>query len=713
MKTVFLRALEADDKASALLAAIHEPEVARGRQRFDIELRTFTTLPRSPFAYWVSAGIRKVFRECSRFETGERLATRGASTCDDFRYVRLWTEVAAARNGSFRWVPFTKGGRFARFYAPIPSVVDWDDSRLTFRGFIGRPGRWLDRPEAVDKYFRPAITWPLRGIVFSGQAVPRGCIFSVGGKVAIVPEGELIRFLALFNSAAFDAFIRLYAGKVGGVQYEVGLIQSLPVPRVQLPTQLGMLARRAWSLKRNLDSKNEVSHAFTLPALLHVEGDTLAARVDAWVEHVRNTEIELAGIQVDIDARCFELYDIDEADRRAIMEGFGAFADVPGEVTETDSADDVEPEEEDSSESGVDATGLATELVSWAVEAAFGRFDMRLATGARPLPKEPEPFDRLPVCSPAMLTGDDGLPLMRAPDKYPVEFPENGILVDDRGHPRDLATAVRVVFDEIFKATADSWSNGVGMLLDSKDHDLRAWVASSFFEHHLKRYSKSRRKAPILWQLSVPSGHYSVWLYAQRLTRDSFFQVQNDVVTPKLAHEERQLTSLIHGAGSNPSAKERKEIAEQEAFVEELRSLLDEVKRVAPLWNPVLDDGVVLTMAPLWRLVPQHKPWQKELKSKWDELAAGKYDWSHAAMHLWPERVIPKCATDRSLAIAQGLEDVFWAEADDGTWEPRPTPKCPVDELVRERTSVAVKAALKGLIGASAPNGPKARARRS
>ena len=133
----------------------------------------------------------------------------------------------------------------------------------------------------------------------------------------------------------------------------------------------------------------------------------------------------------------------------------------------------------------------------------------------------------------------------------------------------------------------------------------------------------------------------------------------------------------FRSAGANPSAKERKEIAEQEAFVGELRSFLDEVKHVAPLWNPVLDDGVVLTMAPLWRLIPQHKPWQRELKSKWDELAAGKYDWAHVAMHLWPERVVPKCATDRSLAIAHGLEDVFWVEADDGKWRPRPTPTSP------------------------------------
>ena len=72
-------------------------------------------------------------------------------------------------------------------------------------------------------------------------------------------------------------------------------------------------------------------------------------------------------------------------------------------------------------------------------------------------------------------------------------------------------------------------------------------------------------------------------------------------LTPKLAHEERQLATLLQSAGADPSASERKEIEAQETFVKELRALLDEVKRVAPLSHPTLDDGVALTMAPLWR----------------------------------------------------------------------------------------------------------------
>ena len=131
----------------------------------------------------------------------------------------------------------------------------------------------------------------------------------------------------------------------------------------------------------------------------------------------------------------------------------------------------------------------------------------------------------------------------------------------------------------------------------------------------------------------------------------------------------------------------------------ELRGFHDEIARVAPLWRPDLNDGVILNHSPLWRIIA-HRPWQKSVKENWGELAAGKYDWGHLAMHLWPERVVPKCAADRSLAIAHGLDEVFWVEGTDGKWQQRPVPRRSVDELVRERTSPSVKAALKSLLDA-------------
>jgi hypothetical protein len=48
MKTVFLRALEASDKADALRIAIREPVTSFGRKRFEIDAYNFASVPRSP-----------------------------------------------------------------------------------------------------------------------------------------------------------------------------------------------------------------------------------------------------------------------------------------------------------------------------------------------------------------------------------------------------------------------------------------------------------------------------------------------------------------------------------------------------------------------------------------------------------------------------------------------------------------------------------------
>ena len=154
-----------------------------------------------------------------------------------------------------------------------------------------------------------------------------------------------------------------------------------------------------------------------------------------------------------------------------------------------------------------------------------------------------------------------------------------------------------------------------------------------------------------------------------------------------------------------PSANQRKEIEARTGFLDELRAFRDEIARIAPLWNPDLNDGVIINYAPLWRLVSHHRAWQKDLKDCWESLVSGDYDWSHLAMHLWPERVVPKCASDHSIAIAHGLESVFWEQDDDGKWQPRDVPEDELQELIDARSSSAVKAARDDLLSAPVPGG--------
>ena len=99
-------------------------------------------------------------------------------------------------------------------------------------------------------------------------------------------------------------------------------------------------------------------------------------------------------------------------------------------------------------------------------------------------------------------------------------------------------------------------------------------------------------------------------------------------------------------------------------------------RAVAPLWHADLNDGIVVVLAPLRRLFAHHPAWSKELGDGWAKLAKGEYDWAQLALHIWPQRVIPKCADDRSMAIAQDIEDSFWAHDRDNPnkWHPRHTP---------------------------------------
>jgi len=560
----------------------------------------------------------------------------------------------------------------------------------------------MERPESLDFFFRPGLTWPLRtqgGL--SLRAMPASSIFGHKGPAAFVDGNDaasLLALLAVSNSRSFRALVDL---QMAFGSYEVGVLQRTPIPDLSedVRARLSGLARRAWSLKRALDTVTESSHAFVLPALLQVSGETLRLRAEAWAARVARTEAEIAAIQAEIDDICFDLYGLSAEDRERIERGFGA--SDPSE--DGAGSDEEDAGEESDHDAGAAAGSLCASLVSWAAGVAFGRFDVRLATGERKAPPEPEPFDPLPACSPGMLSSDDGWPLDRSSSTYSLAIPPDGVLVDDPGHERDLFGQVQRVFDHVLGDQGPVFLREAAEELDAPGGELRAWLAGSCFEWHIKRYSRSRRKAPIYWQLSTPSASYSVWLYYHRFTRDTMYRVLNEYVTPKLKHEERKLASLVQDAGPNPSASQRKEIDAQQRFVDELRVFHEEIARVAPLWNPDLNDGVIINFAPLWRLVPQHRPWQKECKACWDKLVAGDYDWAHLAMHLWPERVVPKCMTDRSLAIAHGLEQVFWEEGADGKWKPKKVGKDVVGQLVAERTSASVKAALKSLMEAPTP----------
>ncbi len=185
---------------------------------------------------------------------------------------------------------------------------------------------------------------------------------------------------------------------------------------------------------------------------------------------------------------------------------------------------------------------------------------------------------------------------------------------------------------------------------------LRNYLADKFFKEHVQKY----RKRPIYWYLRSAKGGYGLWLYYHRLDKDILFKALVNYVEPKIRQVSMQYAEhrkqLENAKKKGPETREirrlEKEMSRLDALLSELQDFEERLRRVANLHLDFdLNDGVILNMAPLWELAA----WN-ELKRYWQELQEGKYDWSHIAYQLWPGRVREKCKTDRSMAIAHGLE---------------------------------------------------------
>lgn len=691
--TVFIRAVESPDKPGAIRRALL-PDGGHTGTRFVVRPADFAEFPGGTFAYWLPSSLRRLFNTSSTVESMVEAARIGLGTLDDFRFLRTAWEVADAG----RWRPLVKAATQSAWYSDLPMRVDWAGGGSELKAFVQlRVGSASRKIQSEAYYFRYGIGWsrrPHRRGWF--RFVPAGSIISDNGPVAFGDKKVLQSVMAVLNSRVAEHLVNasMSRGQAASNQtltYEVGIIEKIPMPSA-IPN-LESKALLGWSLRRSLDTAVGVSHAFALPPMLQVVGSGFGDRCSEWSRRVGGVEAELAHLQAEIDELCFRHYGISDQDRRTIIAGFGV-ADGGGEDAAGIDSDDGGGGE-DAGLVELDLAALAAGLVSWAIGVGVGRFDVRLATGERDLPVAPGPFDPLPVCSPGMLTGDEGLPVAQAPAGYPVAV--SPVLVHDPGHPLDLTGRVRTVFDAVFGVDADEWWSDVGAALGARDGEIGGWLTKGFFDYHLKTHSRSRRKAPVLWPIGTKSGSYLVWLYAHQVSADSLFQVLHDVVAPKLGAEESVLTRLRQEAGVNSSQSQRKAIEAQEQLVGELRELREELEAVAPLWAPNLNDGIVIVLAPLWRLFAHHRPWSNELKKHWIKLAKGDYDWAQLAMHLWPERVIPKCAVDRSLAIAHNLEDTFWVKDvdNDDRWHSRAKPTTPIDQLISEHDNPAVAAAIR------------------
>ena len=92
--TIFFRCLGDADKEKNILPMVDA--VSDGKliqSTFLVEPALFSEVPGSPFAYHVPEDLRSLFQRFSPFEADGRMVRVGLQTSDEFRFVRLRSEV--------------------------------------------------------------------------------------------------------------------------------------------------------------------------------------------------------------------------------------------------------------------------------------------------------------------------------------------------------------------------------------------------------------------------------------------------------------------------------------------------------------------------------------------------------------------------------------------------------------------------------------------
>jgi hypothetical protein len=547
---------------------------------FRYSQKDFAAIPGSPWVYWITPGLRRLFETLPKL--GDVATPRqGLATADNFRFLRYWWEVGtpriafgcrnaqeAQRSGK-RWFPYMKGGSFRRWYGNQEYVVNWENDGEEIRNLESANGRIASRPQNTDYYFRRGVTWSRttsKGI--SVRELPHGFIIDCEAPASFGTNN--LQLLAVLNSSVANAQLRVLNPTI---HFQVGDLARLPIPEHSSPA-LEQLVEQAIALAKADSAEDETTWDFVAPP-----------RWPDGLQLVAQRHARLAEIERQIDEEVYRLYGISAEDRAAIEAELSDSSFVSGQL----SVDDGETVE-----------------------------DEQLTTDQGPTIKDQGPR-----------TTDQ---LAQAWISFAVSkvFDSGPFWERDKLAEQVLRQLEKLLGESAAAEVVTTACGTKGSLSERLTDDL----GEAFFKRHVQQY----RKRPIYWLLQSARKNYGVWLHARQYDRDTLFKVLLNEVEPKIRLVESQMSSvrsqLQKTKDQGPRTKDQKrlakEIERQEEFLSELRDFEEKLRRAANLHlDPDINDGVALNIAPLHELVP----W-KEAKKYWEELLAGKYEWSSIGKQL-------------------------------------------------------------------------------
>jgi hypothetical protein len=243
---------------------------------FRYQTKDFDAIPGSPWVYYITPNLRKLFRMLPRLGNKARVCL-GMRTGDNLRFLRYWWEVGSsnigfscsnaceAQESGKKWFPYMKGGGFQRWYGNQGYVVDWQNDGASIKentkhNYPHLKGVLSWKISNERFYFSRGVTYSyLTSGTFSARLSPGGFLFDVAGSSIFPQDVPLI--LAVINSTFARYALKLINPTVN---FQVGDLVRLPIPQTASDT-IHSLVEKAIALQRSQGEEDEMTYEFIAP----------------------------------------------------------------------------------------------------------------------------------------------------------------------------------------------------------------------------------------------------------------------------------------------------------------------------------------------------------------------------------------------------------------------------------------------------------------
>lgn len=623
---------EQTNKQGIFINVYDEDPTIKGKKLFDIlnvknqevspyiymaKSLDFMALPNSVIGYYFDKDIIDYFKHRSIVQYG--FEAKGGNKFHVQLFVRLFYEVEKSKI----FEPVAGNGKFSHFYATYRDMAEWKDNGIRVKAM-----NLIRNPEAQKTI---GVYYGERGEVLDAQILKPN-MFTTQGYIGIPAYNKIHGFscLAFINSILSQYILNLYSGGHKMTTY----VNQIPMPDYATrQSDIERIVNAIIDIKRkwfSLDETNLEYHG--LIAQMELKSG-IEAGLDKMQELLTDDYARYVELVKENDDLWMDLADIDRGSEfRQTLNDYKARRPYE-ELLSIDGASNLNV---------IDKKTMAQEMVMELVGMAFGRWNTTFAKGGKAIPAFGDVFDALPFM-PVVSQGEEPCPAQLA-------VPSDGIMTNEEESPLCLASHVREVMIWLWGDRADDMEYEICQLIGCKS--LQAYLSSptGFFDYHFKRYTKSRRKAPIYWLLASEDGTVDYWIYYPKLSKNTLPQL-----IIQLREKGEQLRTRLNAAlAAHDKTQETQVRAEQE----QVEGMMEKLNRIIEAgYVPNHDDGVPVTAAPLQHLAAS-RLWRAECEKNMELLAKGDYDWSHLAMSMYPARVAQKAKKDWCMALTHGLEHI-------------------------------------------------------